>query len=111
MWESVVTLNNRVLEPDATIAPPSGGDGGKGKKGKKHAAQDSQERKEFDAEIYAPVVCMILKQLLNCFRQHCRNLNCSNLNSQIRLDSSNILYKAVISEVHVLCLRSNVEVM
>ena len=30
---------------------------------------------------------------------------------QIRLNSSNILYKAFISEVHVLCLRSNVEVM
>ena len=33
-----------------------------------------------------------------------------SLAMQIRLNSSNILYKAFISEVHVLCLRSNVEV-
>ena len=33
-----------------------------------------------------------------------------SLAPQIRLNSSKLLYKALISEVHVLCLRSNVEV-
>ena len=38
-------------------------------------------------------------------------INELSLAPQIRLNSSKLLYKAFISEVHVLCLRSNVEVM
>ena len=45
------------------------------------------------------------------FQKQCRGHHELSLAPQIRLNSSKLLYRAFILEVHVLCLRSNVEVM